>query len=290
MRPVLTFSLLATLGMGVVAPVVTAEPSLTVSFKTSQVGGTYAPANVVAVWIQDAQGTFIKTIGRWADIRKNHLVLWQAKAGLNDVDAVSGATRANHADTLMVTWDVKDKLGALVPDGVYTIKMELADSDTVASGQNNQGVFTFTKGPTIDMQTIAGAPNVNGGFINVNIKYDPNANACNNNVVDPGETCDPPGSCPVTCAPSGDACAPNELTGSAVTCTAACTTRTITACVAGDGCCAAGCTAATDSDCAGEDNNVNGGCSTGTGGGEGVMVFGVLALFTMVRRARPRAA
>lgn len=272
-----------TLGLGVAAPLATAEPTLTVSFKTTQVGGTYAPANVVATWIQDAQGKFIKTIGRWADVRKNHLVLWQNKAGLNDVDAVSGATRSTHADTLMATWDLKDKNGVLVPDGIYTLRMELADSDAIASGQNNQGTFTFTVGQTIEEQTALS----NGGFTNVNIKFDPNANACNNNVVDPGETCDPPGSCPVDCPPSGDACAPNQLTGSAAACTAACAVTTITACVNGDGCCAAGCTSANDTDCASAD--IGGGCSTGSSTGAdgvGLLAFAMFGFVTLYGRRK----
>jgi predicted esterase len=73
---------------------------------------------------------------------------------------------------------------------------------------------------------------------------------CGNGVIDPGETCDPPSSCPTSCD-DGNACTTDMLTGSAASCNAACSHGPITACRGGDGCCPAGCTSATDSDCAG---------------------------------------
>ena len=73
---------------------------------------------------------------------------------------------------------------------------------------------------------------------------------CGDGVEDPGETCDPPASCPTSCD-DGDACTIDALEGSAAACTAACvTTAEITECVAGDGCCPAGCSLPTDPDCA----------------------------------------
>lgn len=38
-------------------------------------------------------GYFEKTIGRWAGTRKSHLSGWIAKAGSNDTNAITGATR-----------------------------------------------------------------------------------------------------------------------------------------------------------------------------------------------------
>lgn len=71
---------------------------------------------------------------------------------------------------------------------------------------------------------------------------------CGNGVIDDGETCDPPGSCPTSCD-SGHACARGTLTGSAATCDARCTYEPVAVCVDGDGCCPAGCNATNDSDC-----------------------------------------
>ena len=73
--------------------------------------------------------------------------------------------------------------------------------------------------------------------------------SCGNNRLDPGETCDPPGTCPTDCDDS-DPCTIDQMTGSASTCDVSCTRVAITTCTGGDGCCPAGCTLATpDADC-----------------------------------------
>jgi hypothetical protein len=74
------------------------------------------------------------------------------------------------------------------------------------------------------------------------------APSCGNGVLESGETCDPPGSCPATCMNNG--CTRSTLQGAAATCNARCVASTITTCTSGDGCCASGCSAATDMDCA----------------------------------------
>ncbi len=266
-----------------------ARADVSATFTTTPNGGQFAPRNIVAVWIESQAGTFVKTIGRYAATRKQHLVAWNLKAGTNDVDAVSGATRSNHTAPLTVTWNLRDKQNALVPDGTYTIRMELADDNSNAAGQNHQGTFTFVKGTAPQQQTGL----TSGGFTGVSIDFQPIVDKCNNGVVDTGETCDPAlaGSCPATCAPSADACAPNNLVGTAATCTAACTVVPITECINDDGCCADGCDTASDNDCdaggggGGTSEGVSGGCTTG-GGGTGLAV--VLGLGLLVGRTRRR--
>ncbi|MBS1120767.1 MAG: hypothetical protein H6Q90_2995 [Deltaproteobacteria bacterium] len=292
MRTLIAAGLLAS---SLVAGTARADVSATVT--TTPNGGQYAPRNIVAVWIEDQAGTFVKTIGRYAATRKSHLVGWIAKAGTNDVDAVSGATRQDHATPLTITWNLRDKQNVLVPDGTYTIRMELADSNANTAGQNHQGTFSFVKGTAPQQQTAL----TNGGFINVSIDFQPVVDTCNNGVVDPGETCDPAlaGSCLTTCTQSADACMPNNLVGGAATCTAACAVQPITACVNDDGCCAAGCDAASDNDCdpgagaggggsggGGGDGNISGGCETG-GGGAGLM-FAALGLGMLLVRRQAR--
>lgn len=72
--------------------------------------------------------------------------------------------------------------------------------------------------------------------------------ACGNGVVEDGETCDPPSSCPRSCD-DREACTADMLTGSAAQCTAKCENTPITARRAGDGCCPDGANASNDSDC-----------------------------------------
>jgi hypothetical protein len=143
--------------------------SLAITATTTTAGGTYAPKNVVAVWVEDSGGAFVKTIQRWANVRKGNLVAWTQKAGAADADAVSGATRADHATPLSITWDLRNKIGNVVPDGTYTIRMELADTNTTTTTPNHEGTFTFVKGTAPQNQTAL----TNNGFTNVSINFTP---------------------------------------------------------------------------------------------------------------------
>lgn len=143
---------------------------LTVSFNTTQTATPqYAPKNVVVVWIEGpTTSTFVKTIGRWANVRKNYLLDWVAAAGSNDVDAITSATLPDHTATLTATWDMTARGGGSVADGTYTIRMELADRDSTMATQNNQGTFTFNRNGMASMQN---STTGNGGFSNVVINY-----------------------------------------------------------------------------------------------------------------------
>ena len=70
---------------------------------------------------------------------------------------------------------------------------------------------------------------------------------CGDGIISPGETCDPPGTCPVSCD-DADVCTADTLTGDAQQCTAECVFTPL-GCVDDDGCCAPGCNAGNDTDC-----------------------------------------
>src|SRR4051812_28273561 len=99
----------------------TAAADLQVTFKTTAPGGQYMPKNVAAVWVETANGTFVKTIGRWANLRIQYLAQWRAKAGTTDIDAVSGATRTSHDLALNAKWNLRDRSGNVMPDGNYVV-------------------------------------------------------------------------------------------------------------------------------------------------------------------------
>jgi hypothetical protein len=88
------------------------------------------------------------------------------------------------------------------------------------------------------------------------------ATVCGNMIVEAGEECDPPGSCPASCPNRG--CTKFMLVGDPAKCTARCVEMGAeTRCVANDGCCPSTCNATTDGDCAVKcDNGVREGKET----------------------------
>ncbi len=72
--------------------------------------------------------------------------------------------------------------------------------------------------------------------------------SCGDGVLDAGETCDPPSTCPSTCN-DGNACTVDSTAGSAASCNLSCGHTGITTCGPNDGCCPAGCTNASDGNC-----------------------------------------
>lgn len=136
---------------------------------TTKAGQQYAPRNVVAVWIEDAQGQFVKTIDRWSSARTQHLIEWNTAAGVGDVDGVSGASRSDHATPLSIEWKLKGADQQLVADGTYTIRMESTESNATSAADCNEATFTFVKGPAAQSQTALS----NGGFTNVSIEFTP---------------------------------------------------------------------------------------------------------------------
>lgn len=73
--------------------------------------------------------------------------------------------------------------------------------------------------------------------------------ACGDGVIDItlGETCDPPGSCPMVCDDL-DSCTTDTMSGSVDTCDVVCSAAPV-ACADADGCCPAGCSNDIDIDC-----------------------------------------
>jgi len=132
--------------------------TLAVSVTTSSTGGNYAPRNILAIWIEDSSGKFVKTLLAYANTRMTHLNTWQASSlatgkEFDKADAISGATQNSHA-TRTCQWNGTDYSGKLMADGDYKVRMELTDKN--ATG--NAASFTFTKGATAQKLTPASVP------------------------------------------------------------------------------------------------------------------------------------
>ena len=136
---------------------------LNVSVTTSSTGGNYAPRNIVAVWIEDASGNFVKTLLAYANTRITHLNNWEtitsAKGIMyNRTDAITGATQNSHS-TRTCAWDGTDYNKNLVADGKYFVCMELTDKN--ATG--NFSKFEITKGAsnTVTPQNVPSFSSIN---------------------------------------------------------------------------------------------------------------------------------
>jgi len=107
--------------------IVTGPVMMTVTTKVLDSPGAYSPKNVVALWVEDSAGTFVRTLGVRASERKQYLSAWIAKQGSSTVDGVTGATRPGHSTPLTVGWDLKNSSGQAVTPGIYRLHGELTD-------------------------------------------------------------------------------------------------------------------------------------------------------------------
>ncbi|MFZ4725491.1 MAG: DUF2271 domain-containing protein [Paludibacter sp.] len=140
------------------------SPGLTVSTLTTTTNGQYAPSNIVAIWVENSSGVFVKSLLVNASQRKSHLTKWISSSKGNITDAKTGATRNNHGIVTAV-WNGTDTSGKVVANGAYKVCMELTESASTGSYSS----FPFTKGTAAETQTPAKAT----GFASIGIKWLP---------------------------------------------------------------------------------------------------------------------
>lgn len=136
--------------------------TLTFNFTTLNQGTSKC---VMAVWIENSAGLFIKTKIRYlGDGTTDHLPVYGVKSGGsvsdamsgNVVDATTGATRSSSTTPVAwgpksLSWNGTDVSGTVVADGVYKVWVEAAwnDGDPDIHDYINTG-YSFTKGATIN--------------------------------------------------------------------------------------------------------------------------------------------
>jgi hypothetical protein len=144
---------------------------MTVTFTTTLIGEHWQPENVGAVWIENASGTYIKTLERWAAIRSRSLYQWADHACATswpEMDALSRATLPDHSSQHSVTWDGRDFMGKVVPDGAYKLFIEVTETET---NYGPLGVIDFQKNATASMVQPPDTP----PFAGLTLMYMPSA-------------------------------------------------------------------------------------------------------------------
>jgi len=102
--------------------------SFVVTFQTQTYQGKYAPRNVLAVWLVDAQDHYVKDLAVYGTKYTTKLARWRKDSGKTKPDATTGATRKQH-DKLSVVWDGTDAKGKALPDGEYKIRIEYTETN-----------------------------------------------------------------------------------------------------------------------------------------------------------------
>ncbi|NDP20072.1 MAG: DUF2271 domain-containing protein [Paludibacter sp.] len=158
------------------APEATTATAGTLTVTYTIVSSTY----INAVWIKSVTpASFVRTLTVFGQENKynNELVKWTADSGTrNYTNAVTGATKASTA-VMTSTWNGKDISNTtIVPDGDYTIKIEMT---TETSGTNSKLVTgNFTKGPVAQTITPANVSPIS----NIKIAWAPASTTSINNL------------------------------------------------------------------------------------------------------------
>lgn len=107
--------------------------------------GSYGAKHVIAIWVENSIGTFVKTKLRQSSSSTiDHLATWTTKSASNVVDATTGATLTSYSP-LTVIWDGTNVSKVVVADGDYKIWIEMAWDNSKTTDKTVTS-FVFTKG------------------------------------------------------------------------------------------------------------------------------------------------
>lgn len=154
---------------------------LTVTTTTETPTVISTDANVSVYWIKNSAGRLVNTmmyfglntnnddadlIDWWSQIGSN----WGNRDLLTTVDVITGATESGYGERTC-SWG-KNASVSSIPDGVYTVRMELADGipDIGKSGYATVD-YVFTKGPNHSVGTLSGS--ASKSFLNTTIDWVP---------------------------------------------------------------------------------------------------------------------
>lgn len=140
--------------------------SVSVSVTTATYNGEYSPKNVFAIWIEKDDGSYIKTLGAWAQKYKSKLQRWMSKSGSGSkgmTDAVTGASRRVHG-TENVSWNLTDVNNQPLSDGIYNVYFELNETNG-SSKQLNAQIQLGANPSVLNVSNTANFKDINISFV-----------------------------------------------------------------------------------------------------------------------------
>lgn len=126
----------------------------------------FGPRHVVAVWVEDANGRFVRTLAVEGRKQWKRLEAWRASAGREGrADAVTGATRTDWG-WFSTSWDGTFSGGTPAPDGKYRVRIETTWWNGAGPRVDD---LTFTKGAASQQLTRPAA----GPFSEIRLEWKP---------------------------------------------------------------------------------------------------------------------
>jgi biofilm protein TabA len=117
---------------------------LTILFETNKpAGGKYGSLNVQAVWVERADGSFVKTLDSWGAKHAKQLKTWTAADKQWNIHARTGATLMAYGPCIS-RWDATDAAGQILPDGDYIVRFELTN-DNAPKNKFHRAALPFYK-------------------------------------------------------------------------------------------------------------------------------------------------
>ena len=123
--------------------------TLTVTTTTSTYNGNFSPRHVLAIWVENNSGAFVKTLLVNAQARRQYLTNWyNSTSSGNTTNATTGATLNSHG-VVTCSWGGTDVTGNVVNNGTYKVCMEFTEND----GTGKFSSFNFAKDTLTTTQT-----------------------------------------------------------------------------------------------------------------------------------------
>ncbi|HBX49765.1 MAG: hypothetical protein A2275_00025 [Bacteroidetes bacterium RIFOXYA12_FULL_35_11] len=147
--------------------------TLSFSVTTVTLNGTYKPKHIMAVWIENESGQFIKTKIKYGYSYLQYLNVWKTKSNSNVVDAITGATKTSHGTRTFI-WNGTDVSGNVVSDGTYKVWLQMTESN--ANGPTYSCSFIKSTTP-ITNQTYSNS----GAYTNLTLSWTPSTTGASEN-------------------------------------------------------------------------------------------------------------